>query len=95
MTEATNIGEAFAAHLKMELSSDGMAEVRALNATPAYADCCASHDFLDANEVMLTAFQDIMGRDAAFLDGEGAEADADEALWNAAWDYARAKHLVA
>ena len=95
MTEATNIGEAFFAYLRMELNSDEMAKVRARNATSAYANCCASHDFLDANEVMLVAFQDITGRDPAFLDGEGVWADADLALWSAAWDYAHAKHLVA
>ena len=91
--EATNIGEVFAYYLRAELSDDEMASVRARNATAEYAGCCASHDHLDANEVMLTAFAEIMGRGPDPL--RGAQADADEALWNAAWDYARAKYLIA
>ena len=93
MTQASNIGEVFAYYLKAALSDDEMSFVRARNATPMYADCCASHDYLDANEVMLTAFVEIMGRDPAFLTDGGAEAEADCALWDAAWDHARAKYL--
>lgn len=45
---------------------------------------CASHDFTDANMNMLAAFERVMGREPELED------EADTALWNDAWDLAKA-----
>ena len=67
--------------LKEVLTDDQLAEVRRRNATPEYAEhgCCASHDFCDANMVMLEAFERVMGHEP-YLDSE-----ADMRLINEAW----------
>lgn len=62
--------------------------IRNYNATPAYADSCASHNFCDANMAMLTAFEVITEGDYD-LDNQ-AHVD----LFNAAWDYAKINHLT-
>lgn len=52
------------------------------------AGCCATHDFMDANMVMLEAFEALAGREMDL------ESDADTALWNAAWEIATTKYLT-
>lgn len=48
---------------------------------------CASHDYCDANMVMDEAFTGLFDRSVA-------STDEDCALWNAAWDIAKAEHLT-
>lgn len=71
---------------------------------------CASHDFCDANEAMAEAFKALTGREpvgswethpdpvtgeqVADDPAEEAQATADSALWNAAWEIAGARHLI-
>ena len=89
------LAERFAAILRDELGPKTFAEIKRRNETdPAYATSCASHDFCDANMVMDAAFRDVLGR-GPVMDEEGrdAEEDADIALWNAAWEFAR-KHWI-
>ena len=50
--------------------------------------CCATHDFMDANMVMLEAFEALAKRDMDF------ESDADTALWNTAWEIATTQYLT-
>jgi hypothetical protein len=48
--------------LRRDLTASDYREVRRLNRTPKYAgDCCASHDFLDANMAMLEALSNLSG----------------------------------
>ncbi len=48
---------------------------------------CASHDFCDANEAMAQAFITVIGRDADIM------SDADNDIWDAAWDSAKVQFL--
>lgn len=82
------IADQFVANLREDLSAETMAEIVRLNMTPAYAGCCASHDFCDANVYMLAAWESLTHRE---MDAASQE-DAD--LWNAAWDQARRYQLV-
>lgn len=92
--QAEAIARGFAANLKACLSADEFAEMRARNASPAYADgSCASHDFCDANMPMADAFRSVMGRD--ILRDDAPPSDADCALWGKAWAIARREHLKA
>lgn len=50
---------------------------------------CASHDFCDANQVMLDAFAYVMQRDA------DTASDDDMRLMNEAWTLAKARYLTA
>lgn len=53
--------------------------------------CCASHDFIDANEVMNEAFEKVMGREFIFFDDalDNMEAhNSDAHMWNTAWENA-------
>lgn len=47
----------FADALKKEIGADNMKEVIRRNATPEYVDCCASHDFCDANQVLIDVLE--------------------------------------
>jgi len=97
---AAILGEAFVVVLRSQLIAQELAEVRRRNASPEYADACATHDFLDANMSMLQAFEVLFGREPAFLQGtdekgnHNPEQEADIALWNAAWGHAKKAHLT-
>lgn len=54
--------------------------------------CCATHDFMDANMVMLEAFNQLYGRDISMT---GTDADEpDRVLWGAAWKIATEQYLT-
>lgn len=96
------IGERFAEMLADDFTPDQFAEMRRRNGERGADDnSCASHDFCDANMTMLEAFEEVMKRAPGFLDGtdekgnHSALGESDCALWNAAWDYAKAAHLSA
>ncbi len=64
------------------LTEAQMAQVIADNGTEAYDGACATHDHLDANMVMLDAYEQVIGE----FDYE------DEAhfnMWNDAWSMSR------
>lgn len=85
---AVMIGETFATMLAACLTPAQWAEMLERNRTVG-AGVCASHDFCDSNMVMDPAFTAVMGREA-----EASSTD-DAALWSAAWDHAKARHLTA
>ncbi len=99
------IAGAFAAVLRDWLSADQWAEMQARNVD--YSDgVCASHDFCDANVAMAEAFETVTGREPSvgydtLADGSpvdpaaAIQADADCALWSAAWAIAKPRHLTA
>ncbi len=84
----TALARAFARGLRRDLTPALLAEIDAANAA-ASDDTCASHDYVDANEVMDGAFAAVMGR--AF----NGDRDDDCALWNAAWAEAKATGFAA
>jgi hypothetical protein len=81
---AIAIGDAFRRRMAVELAPEVLAAIDAENARRA-DNTCATHDHLDANEVMAEAFAEVTTRDPR------PDSDGDAALWNAAWDYAKAK----
>lgn len=80
----------FASVLRKELNRTSWSEMRRRNSASikrGKMSTCASHDFIDANEIMAAAFSEIFGRDM----DPGSELDA--ALATAAWDIAKTYYL--
>lgn len=89
-TEQTaKLARAFSAVLLEWLGPGRVAEAAALNDVELNPDVCHTHDFCDANEAMLVAFERALGREA------DVQSDDDTALWNAAWDRAKADRFAA
>lgn len=87
------LAAAFTAQLREDITTDEWNEMVATNADNGTGAWCASHDYCDANMTMLAAFEETMGREPTWLafPNENDERDAaDFALWNAAWDKAKA-----
>lgn len=82
-TDSKELARGLSEALRGWLSGAEMTEVAARNATAAYAGCCASHDFCDANMAMSEAFAKAFGRDPGF-----DQHDVD--LMNSAWEAAKA-----
>ncbi|PIB95290.1 hypothetical protein [Caulobacter sp. X] len=78
----------FAQKLALDLGPDKLAQVRERN-RGLKDDCCASHDFLDANMVMNEAYIEVVGRELR------ADDDDDASLWTDAWGIAKARLLTA
>lgn len=99
VSKAGEIAFRFAQILKEQLSPETFAEMKAKNEDPGQtAGVCASHDYVDANEVMLEAFKTVMGRQPLLhSDNETiAEIDARDADWSMmakAWDLARGLYI--
>jgi hypothetical protein len=74
----------FARLVRRDLTADELREAVALNYTPIYDGCCATHDFVDANMTMLEAYANVAG---VSQDDVDLEAVAD--LWHDAWSDAR------
>lgn len=91
------LGEAFARILLHQLGESEKAEMRARNAQQTDPGICHSHDYCDANMAMYQAFEEVMGRDLlpSHDIGTVGMSDEDAALVNAAWDYAKVRHLTA
>jgi hypothetical protein len=96
------LAAAFADGVIEAVTAGELAEIRKRNAAEKGNDLyCASHDFMDANMVMLAAFQEVVLRDPRWPSdaAEGrcteAESDADFALIESAWTRARAAYLTA
>jgi hypothetical protein len=73
----------FAKELKNELGLLGLETVNARNSKEASGSICHTHDFCDANEVMLHAFKVTYEREAVLSSG-------DSRLIDAAWTLAKA-----
>lgn len=76
----------FIEFIEDELTSEELREVRERNLRADYIDCCATHDFCDANMVMQDAFQELypeLTLDAIIND------DHCIAVWNKAWTLAK------
>ncbi len=81
----------FSLQVRLALTDEELAEVRRLNQTPAYTGCCATHDFMDTNELMLYSYASLAGI------GDPDEVPLDDELvqetMNGAWDMARASEF--
>lgn len=93
---AVVLGEAFANTLGQWLTENAYLEMRIRNR--GYADAgetgvCASHEFCDANMAMDEAFENLFGRPSVL--GDDPDGEADLALFNAAWDWAKPARLTA
>lgn len=77
------LAKAFDAALRADIGAADYAEVLKRNLTDRYSGgACASHDFCDANMVMLAAYEGMTGSE--FPDADDIT-DADMDLWNNAW----------
>lgn len=77
---------AFSRHLRSRLTVEQMAHVVTRNETYAW-HTCASHDFCDANMVMLAAWKETQPQEIDL------QSDADTLLWNQAWQIAKASEF--
>lgn len=85
----SQLADQFAKILKEALEPREWNEMRRLNAMDGYSvDCCASHEFLDANMVMDDAFNRVLGR------AMDCGCRQDTAFWNEAWEIAKKRHLT-
>jgi len=72
----------FADLIHDNMTPEQFEEIKRLNRTEyAGGEICATHDFIDANEVMEAAFKQAFGR--------SPDGDYDMQLWNKAWDAAK------
>lgn len=101
------IGSTFATIIARVVTDEEWVEIQRRNVEYATTSpgACATHDFMDANEQMAEAFEevsnllgeDIIGGPSGDGTVEGVEFSADEertGLWNAAWTYAKAEFLT-
>lgn len=87
MPTAQALAEEFAARLFVSIGAKDFDEVIRRNKEHAYDRACASHDFCDANMVMLDAVQAL----APEVDVDDIlQGDEWNSLWNEAWDIAKA-----
>lgn len=80
----TQLANEFSRQIRRRLTAKQMMQVLERNIT-ADAECCHTHDFIDANVVMCSAWRKVMKRKM------NLQSDADCALWGAAWMLAK-KH---
>lgn len=85
------LARAFGSNVQEELSRADFRAALELNRNDSAA--CHTHDFCDANMLMLGAFKVTFEREPAFL--TNPEDAADLALWNDAWQIAKAAEFFA
>jgi hypothetical protein len=78
----------FSALIRAELTEDELADVLAMNARETDPGVCHTHDFIDSNVTMAAAL-DAVGVEAS-VHRDDASAKAYTALWNEAWNLAKA-----
>lgn len=80
----------FSKQLKHEISLFNLDIVNARNSKEGNSAICHSHDYCDANEAMLAAFETTFGRPCV-LSGNGSteQIESDCNLWNVAWSLAK------
>lgn len=78
----------FSEVLKSWLSKSQINAAIKKNKTEAYKNCCASHDYCDANMTMFEAFTAIVGFEIDL------QSDNHLNLWNEAWDLAKANDFA-
>lgn len=74
----------FSRLIREDLTTDELREVRRVNAERNDPMSCATQDVRDANMIMLEAYEAVMG------DELDTESELQAAIWNRAWDLAKA-----
>ena len=78
------VAQAFSRGLRAFLDEDQMEAINRKNMhNPEYKECCATHDYCDANVVMLNAFESALGTEFDLREQYHVN------LVNAAWDLAK------
>jgi hypothetical protein len=90
LPEAPKLAKEFSRLMREAVSPKELDLANHRNMDPDYANCCATHDFTDANVCMSEAFA-VLGYDTAPPDGVSLDVatDAYSHVWNAAWDLAK------
>lgn len=83
LTPVVRLAILFDTALRAEIGDDKYRIVVRRNGENKNKPWCASHDFCDANMVMLPCWQKVTGQRGAVPDGNDDEGSR---LWNAAWD---------
>lgn len=86
MIIATALAQAFSRHLRSALTPEQMFNVTQRNEHYPW-HTCASHDFCDANMVMLDAWKEVF---SSHID---LQSEADTLIWNQAWQIAKANEF--
>ena len=81
--EIESLAREFIEQLRADLTDEQIAEIVARNKAEQNPNVCHSHDFCDANEYMLEAFQE------TFPGKAWHELDTTDGRWSAAWDLAK------
>ena len=87
MNQPEQLARKFSQLLVESIGLTSVQEANRRNQTDAYKDCCGSHDFCDANMVMLAAFEALGLKDP--LARPSVDHEPDFTLWNEAWEIAR------
>lgn len=98
LTPAEVLARKFSELLRSRLNAHEMAVVIEWNKMVQYDNTCASHDFLDANEIMYSAMRSCGHELWTEVDTDGQPTDkavnagmieGSRELWNAAWRHAK------
>lgn len=81
---AVSVAREFSSLLRYALGEEKMRKVRARNRAPSSLSTCASHDFCDANMVMLEALSSVTG-----IAEDDVDLGAMAGTINEAWDLAK------
>lgn len=94
LPSADELARKFAASMLEDLGAEVLADCIALNKTPEYADCCATHDCCDSNMVMNDAFESfgIDPLEHGYTEEGGMSQEVVD-LWNAAWELAKTNNF--
>lgn len=84
MSQLELLSNRFSYLINENFSAIELAETIRKNKTEDYKNCCATHDYCDANMIMDEAFTEIVGHEIDLQN------DADLELWNSAWDLSKA-----
>ena len=94
MADKIKLARAFGSDMQAALSPRQFRTMCDANkAEPEDSGVCHSHDYVDANMVMLAAFEATFGREPAFLSDSNKTVDL--VLWNDAWAIAKAADFFA
>jgi len=82
-TTIEKLAKEFSGILKDWTGEESIKAINEKNATRAYVDACASHEFCDPNTAMIEAFANVMGRSINFQNA------GDFSMINHAWSTAK------
>lgn len=90
-TQIEPLARKFSTFLAEAIGEESIREAVDRNRSQKHSGICHSHDFCDANMVMESAFEEVIGRSQ--FNAEGHISEEDMRLWNAAWDLAKEREF--